>query len=797
MNPIIRNFMSVVRRFKLAMILNVLGLASAFAAFVIIMMRVSYERNFESCHPNADRIYRVDLKIGQLGENSILARPFVYTIIHSSPLIETGTIINPFMSKSYITVENNGQRAGFNEMITTCYPEITRMFGFRMVEGNADCLNEVDKVLIPESTARKLFGNNSAIGKQINLETGFLWTKGLCNFLVVGGVYKDFPENTQLNNYLYTAMGDDYSKNDWSSSNYFCYVMLREGANPQDVADNFNRTFDYSLMSWLGGQPCSLNLKPLKSLYYRNESQDGQVMKSGSPEVATLLIGIGLLIIIIACINYTNIYTALAPIRIRSINTQKVFGSSDAWLRGSLLGEAMLVSFVSFLLGLVIIWYLQELHLLDFVKADISFGSHIGLLIGLGIISLAVGLAAGLYPSYYVTSFPPALILKGSFGLSPSGKKLRTILIGVQFFISILLIICASFIYLQNHYMRHIRLGFDTDQIAVVELNESMIQKSKDAYVNKLKENPAIEDVAFAQQKMGSIDSYMTWGRVICKDKSVQTSVFPVSWNFFNVMGIKVMDGRMPTEADEKGSSYVFYGYESLQKFYEAVPGDRLEIGWMQNDSIRFYFAGFTEDVQFSSARNKLDDGLFVINYQGLRTVSYIRIKAGADIEQVIDHVRKTVQDIDPSYPVDIEFYDTIFDNLYKQEEALKLLVTLFSSLAIIISLVGVFSLVMFEAIYRRKEIGLRRVMGASIQEILLMLSKSYIYIVLICFVLAAPVAYWAVSNWLENFAYKTPIYAWVFLMALLIVLLVTLVTVIYQSWHAATRNPVESIRNE
>ena len=246
MNPIVRNFVSVFRRFRLAMSLNILGLAAAFAAFVVIMMQIGYERGFEDCHPNADRIYRVEFGTEQW-DSFILSRPFVYSLIHSSPQIEAGTILCPYMDKSYITVERNGAKVGFNETITTCYPEITQMFHFQMLEGSADCLQDYEKVLIPESTARKLFGEGPAVGKQINLEDGGLWTKGDCKFLVVGGVYKDFPGNTQLNNCLYTAMGDDFTKNDWMSQNYFCYVMLQPGADPQNVADNFTRTFDFNL----------------------------------------------------------------------------------------------------------------------------------------------------------------------------------------------------------------------------------------------------------------------------------------------------------------------------------------------------------------------------------------------------------------------------------------------------------------------------------------------------------------------------------------------------------------------
>ena len=796
MNPIVRNFVSIIRRFKLAMALNVLGLAMAFAAFVVIMMQISYERNFENCHPNADRIYRANLNDNSF-DVPILPRLFVDAIINSSPFIEAGTIINPYTGNYYLLIENEKGKFGFTEDFTACYPEITKMFNFQMVEGLANCLEDPNAVLLPESMARKFFGNESAVGKQIHLDNA-IWGKSGQKHLTVGGVYKDFPANTQLNNSIYTAMDGSAQAESWGSSNYICYIMLKPGVSPQDIADNFNRNFDFSLMRSQGeADKTKIALLPIRDIYYLNESPDGLVVKSGNPNATLLLFGVGILIILIAAINYTNVYTALAPIRIRSINTQKVLGSSDNGLRCSLIGEAMFVAFVAYLFGLVIVWYLRELHLLAFLKVGVDFGAHIGLLVGLGIFSLVVGLIAGLYPSLYVTSFPPALVLKGSFGLSPSGRKLRTVLIGVQFIISIVLIIGTLFVYLQSNLMRHRALGFDKDQIAIVGLPVNLLEKSQDVYVNKLKENPAIEDVAFSSQKLGSQDTYMTWGNVTCNDNTFSAYIFPVSWNFFRTMGIKIVDGREPTESDAKSDYPVFFAYKSVQERCQAQPGDRFSVSFSSDTSGVLNFAGFTEDVQFSSARHKLDNGIFVLNYQPFLPVSYIRIQAGADIDQIISHIRETVHEIDASYPVDVEFYDTIFDHLYKQEENLKQMITLFSSLAIIISLVGVFSLVMFEAIYRRKEIALRRVMGSSIHEILQMLSKTYIYIIMVCFIIASPVAYWAVGKWLENFAYKTPIYAWVFLVALLIVLGVTLATVVYQSWHAATSNPVKSLKDE
>lgn len=366
---------------------------------------------------------------------------------------------------------------------------------------------------------------------------------------------------------------------------------------------------------------------------------------------------------------------------------------------------------------------------------------------------------------------------------------------GFQFVVSIVLIIGAFFIDLQNRYMQHFPLGFDKDRIAVVELNGRMAADSKEVYVNKLKEYPGIEDVAFSQQKLGAQDRYMTWGGTY-KEQGVQIDALPVSWNFIDVMGMQRTGGRQLTEADEQGQKMTFVVFDSMRKKHDMKDGDSFTIPWL-GDGYPIEIAGSVKDTHFSSLRGDLEDGVLIINYWGQLTVSYIRIKAGADLAATVDHIRRTVAAIDPAYPVDVQFYDTILDSLYRQEENLRMMVFLFSLLAIIISLVGVFGLVVFESQYRRKEIGIRKVHGSTVGGILRMLSRRYVSIVLACFVLAAPLAWYGVTKWLEGFAYKTPVRLWVFAAALLVVMAITLATVIFQSWKAATANPVESIKNE
>ena len=544
-----------------------------------------------------------------------------------------------------------------------------------------------------------------------------------------------------------------------------------------------------SMQIKIGKKDQQLKLTPLTAIYYLNESQDGMIFRSGNNEVTLLLFFIALLIIIVAAINFTNFSTALTPLRIKSINTQKVLGSSDRLLRNALLAEAAIVSLIAWSISLVLVWMLGRATALPFVEADLSILKNLPIVLITGGVALISGVVAGLYPSWYVTSFPPALVLKGSFGLSPSGRKLRTILVSVQFIVSILLIIGASFVQLQNDYMRSFSLGFDKDQIAIVELSGELYNKHHETYVNRLKEFPDIEDVAFAMEKVASKDGYSTNGAVL-KQKEFHFFMIMTSPNFLRVMGIPVEEGRDFSLSDELSEEPVYIFNETAKLAVNMEQGDILQ-SWIPGRII-----GFTGNVKFTSLRNGENNIAFVVSKMPYpMSVSYIRLKAGSDVHAAVNHIRKTLADLDPAYPFDVQFYDTIFNHLYHKEENLRSLITVFSILAIIISLVGVFGLVVFDTQYRRKEIGVRKVHGATNSEILKMLNRSYIYIVLVCFALATPIGYYGIKKWLESFAYKTPMYWWVYLAALTIVLVITIGTVTFQSWRAANANPVDSLK--
>lgn len=792
MRAILRNFFTMLRRFRMASFLNIAGLTVALTAFLIIMMQVEYERGFDRSYPDYECIYRVQHhKDVDDPYAAVLPRPYLNAVVASSPHVKAGTLVSvsaaQLTGEVYFTIDKEGEKSGFIEKFTGCYPDMVKVFAPKILKGDGNCLQEPGKVLIPESMSQRLFGDESPLGKQLHTSDA-VWMRDDIKTFTIGGVYKDFPSNSQMYNNIYMAMNKDL-ENNWGSQSFHGYVLLDSPDSKDVVEDTFNKSFDYASHDYQ--ETSRMKLVPVADIYYTTGLQEG-ISKEGNPETVKLLILIALLVIVIAGINFTNFSTSLAPLRIKSINTQKVLGSTTGSLRRGLIIEAVCISLLSCALSFLLLMFLNRMQILSFVEADTNPLNHLSLLAIMAGAALLLGLVAGAYPAFYMTSFQPALVLKGSFGLSASGRKLRTVLIGFQYIVSIGLIIGASFIQIQNKYMRSFDRGFNDDQIAVVKLNHDIYKHSKDLYVDKLKAYAGIEDVAFSNQEFGATDVY-TSSTVSYKGKDINTVWITVSPNFLRMMDIPVIDGRDFTEADGRDSVMTFIYSSSIQKEYELEAGHALDKFWKGEARI----AGFVNDLKLTSLRQSTTPFAFIVDQNEITPVSFIRLRAGTNIAGAVDHIHKSLSEIDPTYPFDISFYDTMLNNLYNKEEYLKKMITLFSLLAIIISIVGVFGLVVFETQYRRKEIGVRKVFGATVEEILKMFNKAYLRIVLVCFVITAPFAYYGVHTWLQNFSDKTPVYWWVFALAFVMVAAITMLTVTFQNWKAANENPVNSIKTE
>ena len=781
MKLIIRNFFRLFQRFRVAMSLNILGLSVAFIAFMLLMMQWDYDRTFDRHDPNADKIYRIDRN-----GVAVICRPLAEMITQqASPHIQAGCLLNIEKEMPFI-VDRNGDQVTFKESYISATPDIVDVFHFDMIEGDTKALEEKSKFLISESIARKWFGNEPAVGKAVFGVSG--------NSCTIGGVYRDFPDNSSMKNAIYRSMGDE-NKGEWNNWNYNFYIRT-DLADPQAVQEiittYFNKESTRSADSRIG-EEMELTATVLPALHFAPSVFFDNTPRT-SPQTMVLIFSLGIVILLIAGINYTNFSTAISPLRMKNVNTQKVLGATTGELRRALLVESVMVCFFAFVLGVLILWNLEKTALSQLIKADIHVWHHPYLLLITGGISIVLGLLAGAYPAYYTTSFPPALVLKGSFGLSPKGRALRKVLMSFQFVASFALIIGSAFMFLQNRYAHTVSLGFDKEALIVSDL-DLKTQHDYKVLENQLKRHAEIADVTFSSTVIASSDSYMNWGREY-KGENISYNVLPVSTTFARVMGIHPIEGRDFREDDQHTKYGAYLINERMAKAYNLKAGDMID---------STVVAGIVPDFHYASLRTSISPAAMIVfgsmwvgdNPEYAYSHIYVKTQKGANIADAIDIVRSEMNAISPDYPFNVRFFDDVLNQLYEDEQRLTTLITLFSLLAVFISVVGVFGLVVFDSESRRKEIGIRKVLGSTTSEILLMFNKSYAYILVICFIIAAPLAWYAVDGWLQNFAYKIPIYWWVFPLAFVLVSVVTLLTVTYQNWHAANENPVNSIKNE
>ena len=784
MKTIIRNLLGVVRRFKMATLLNVMGLSIAFAAFIILMIQLQYDWGFDRFQKNAERIYRVGLYTPDWGNQVVVSPPFAEAFVQSSPHIETGALLSSWGSQLALKRGNDTNETSFWCPVNAITPEYASVFDFQMLEGKIESLDNPGYVLIAQSQAEKFFGDEPAVGKQL--------TADKLSF-VVGGVYKDFPQNSVIQNAVYRRIGEKENQDNWNANGYQLYVLLDDPGKKDQIIADFKNHFNHEYYDW---KTKDVRLTQLTDIYYEADARFDSQKDKGNKTMVFVLFTIAVLIVVIAGINFTNFSNALVPMRIRSINTQKVLGGSDNTLRCAMLVEAVAICLFSFILSLFIVKGMANTWLADMVSGELSLKANIPLLIGAGVLAALTGLLAGAYPAWHITSFSPALVLKGSFGLSPSGKRMRSLLVSFQYVISFALIIAALFIYLQNHYMLASSLGFDKEHVAIVELNGQLI-KNIEAVENRLEQEVSVQDVSFAEDLLSASDEYTDFGRGY-RENNVQFKVFVVSPDFLRLMNIPVISGRDFLQEDSKsvGGVYLFNDASRLQ--YDLVAGEYIT-GNEWYEAPPALIAGFIDDIKYASFRTEVAPMAFYVSpAAGYRPrYAYIKIKAGADIRDAVASIRKALTSIDKNFPAEIRFYDTILNNLYKRELSIGWLISLFSLIAVFISVVGVLGLVIFESEYRKKEIGLRKVHGATTSQILLMFNKVYVRILIVCFVLAIPVAYYGVNRWMVYFAYKIPMYWWVYAVAFVVVSVITFLTVTFQNWKTANENPVESIKTE
>lgn len=806
-----RNFLTTLRRYKISSLLNVIGLTLAFTAFYVIMTQVWWELGYNRSLHEADRIYLVENEDWyEPGKwSSWLNRPVPERVIASTAGVEVGGCMwGGFGSGTCWT--SNEPSFGYNKFSASCGSvslPFLDVFAFRSVEGDVHDLGKPKSVIVSREAAERM---RVGVGSLIWVDTDEPQPDGA---MEVVAVFEDFPDNSLLGECeVVKNLGETnlYTTSEWSF-NYF--VKFRPGADPDEFArqwTNVNQEMQREAAEKraAAGDAADdddesgiygVRLSPVSELYFESDSQ--APCRQGSVVTTYTLLGIAVLVIVLAFINFVNFFFALVPVRIRTVNTFKVFGAPASSLRFNFVFEAFGLVLIALLAAWYVSFALQGTEFASYISASLALSQNLEVVGLVAVVAFVMALAASLYPAWYITSFAPALVVKGSFGGTRSGRRLRTLLLGVQFFISIGLIIATSFIRLQHDYMMHYDMGFDKENLLAVRLSERGAA-SYDALRQKLLSDPQVKDVTGATSRLVSVGR-MSWGREF-KGRQVAFQSYVVQPDFLRVMGIPITDGRdfLESDFDKELGTMIFN--EAARREFEMQVGDRIN-GFVSPDE---QIVGFCADFNFKPLQYGVSPFCFYLlpkkiqqeNYWHLPHVVYVRMTPGADIAAVTAHIRRCIAEVDPrTEPGDIvvRVFDEELGLEYDNERKLTAIVGLFALLAVVIALMGVFGLVLFETQHRRREIAVRRVMGASRGEILAMFNRRYVMLVAVCFVLAVPVSIWAVRHWLAGFAYAVPLYWWVFALALAGVLAVTALTVTVRSWRAVNENPAESVKSE
>ena len=775
-------------------LLNILGLSIAFTAFIILLIQVNYDFSYDKSYKNADRIFRMETLNQHSGTfGRIMSRPKGELIINSFPEIEQGGCVDISTRTMYYFAKPDDVTEPIAYKSVTASHTIPLVFDFELIDGNFEDFAKPNHILLPESMAKLFFNGKSCVGKELisSLSKSDVENRN-ANCYTIAGVYKDFPKNVTEGNMAYINIHDNNIDNR-SVSSYIYYLKLHKSSNPKTLAEKIEK---FIVKNYYENKESasadSLRLHKLHDVYFARDLDANEI--TGNYSITISLLTIAILIILIAIINFVNFSMATIPLNIRKINTKKVLGSTNAALRFQQIADVTLLSLFSFGIALAIVDVIAGSSFSTLVSGELELSKNAGILVLSGLIAVFVGILGSLYPVFYSTSFPPAVILKGSFGLSVRGKRLRSSLIAFQYVISSTLLIVSIFIFVQSNFMKKYDLGFVRENILTVSTSQT-VANQRDAFLNRLKTNPNILDVTYSDGQIVSIGK-MGWGREY-HDKSVNFACLPVSTNFLDFFGLEVFEGRGFREDDKLKRNGTIIFNELAVEQYEFELDDKI-YGHMYSEPADI--VGVVKNFNFQPLQYKIQPiALYVYGSHPWREQTYAFIKVtGTDFKNSIDHIRKTLAEFDPNLSnADINFMDNGIEMLYKKEDNLAKLILIFCVLSVFISIIGVLGLIFFETQFRRKEIGIRRVFGSSVSEILSMFNKEYLKITAICYFISIPIAFFIIKEWLKNFAYRSPIPFWVWIVAFVVIFALTAIVISLQSLKTARSNPVNSIKSD
>ncbi len=816
----LRNYLKIAIRNllkrKVYSFINIAGLAAGLACFILISLFIGHELSYDRWNPKASRIVRPFAEVNFGGselEMAVTGVPVGPDVANEMPEVETFCRFRDYGS-SLVRAEGDMNQNFVEEDILSVDSTFFELFPLDMINGDTrTCLARPNTMAISKLQAEKYFGSpQEAIGETLVLDNRRQYE--------VTAVFEDMPTNSHFQaGFLISLTGNREIQNSpplWAMGNNFhTYILLKENVVYDDFAEKFS-AFARTKVAETSKQLLNMSLEELEATgqYARYKPQKmtdihlysdlgAELAPNGSIQYIWVFGAIALFVLFIACINFMNLTTARSSHRAKEIGVRKVLGSLRSSLIGQFLSETILMTFIAVILALgIVTLILPWFNNLTAREMNMPWGNPgfwLSLVAGIGI----VGLLAGSYPAFFLSAFDALKVLKSQKGAKSSGGRLRSGLVVFQFTTSIVLIIATILVYNQLNYIQNKKLGFQKDQVVIVE-NTYVLNNQVEVYKQEMLQQPEI--------KYATVSSYLpvpssysnntfSTSREFRQDNAINMGTWTVDYDYMNTIGIEMTEGRFFDRNFPTDSSGIILNEAALEVLgFEDPIGKKIyqpqNFNGQPNpeDFVELSIIGIVKDFHWESLRQNIAPLSMVLGAStGLMSFKF----EAADSRSVISKLESTWNRMAPTQPFSYRFLDESFESMYETEQRIGSIATSFAILAILISFLGLFGLASFTVDQRTKEIGIRKVLGANASNIVSLLSKDYLKLAGIALIFAIPIAYWSMNQWLQDFAYRINISWWVFLLAGLASILIVILSVSFQSVKAALANPVDSLRSE